>query len=66
MANVVDKKITVFDKLNLILINNNPEKISKMGYSKVFQDGKVISSVKKLNDGKITISMIDGQIETKI
>ena len=64
--NVVDKKITVFDKLNLILINNNPEKISKMGYSKVFQDGKVISSVKKLNDGKITISMIDGQIETKI
>ena len=64
--NIVDKKITTLDKLNLSLIGSNPEKISKMGYSKVFQDGKVINSVKKLKDGKIIVSMIDGQIESKI
>ena len=64
--NIVDKKITILDKLNLSLIGSNPEKISKMGYSKVFQDGKVINSVKKLKDGKIIVSMIDGQIESKI
>ncbi len=64
--NIVDKKITTLDKLNLSLIGSNPEKISKMGYSKVFQDGKVVNSVKKLKDGKIIVSMIDGQIESKI
>ena len=64
--NIVDKKTTTLDKYNLSLIGSNPEKISKMGYSKVFQDGKVINSVKKLKDGKIIVSMIDGQIESKI
>lgn len=64
--NIVDKKSTTLDKYNLSLIGSNPEKISKMGYSKVFQDGKVINSVKKLKDGKIIVSMIDGQIESKI
>ncbi|MCI5497811.1 MAG: exodeoxyribonuclease VII large subunit [Firmicutes bacterium] len=64
--NIVDKKTTTLDKYNLSLIGSNPEKISKMGYSKVFQDDKVINSVKKLKDGKIIVSMIDGQIESKI
>lgn len=54
------------DTLNTNLNNLNPMKISNMGYSKVFQDGKVVSKLKDISNENIKISMIDGDINCLI
>lgn len=63
---IFDNKNKILDKLLLTIENNNPEKISKMGYSKVFQNDKVINKISKINYGNASISMIDGEIECQI
>ncbi|MGN0960871.1 MAG: exodeoxyribonuclease VII large subunit [Christensenellales bacterium] len=61
---LIDKKSNLLDKLNLKLEGFNPSKIANMGYSKVIQNDKVISSIMKLDKMEpITISMIDGNIQ---
>ena len=38
-----------------------------MGYSKVFKDSKIVSSIEELNaEDNIRLSMIDGEINCKI
>jgi len=55
-------------KTNEIILNNfNPNKLADMGYSKVLQEGNVISRVKNLDINKnIELSMIDGNSKFKI
>ena len=64
--NFVDKYSNKLEKLNIVLETYNPNKIAQMGYSKVLQDGKVISSVKKIKNSCLKISMIDGTIDCNI
>ena len=63
---IFDNKNKILDKLLLTIENNNPEKISKMGYSKVFQNNEVINRISKISNENATISMIDGKIECQI
>lgn len=64
--NVLDKYLQNLEKIELKLNNNNPSKISSMGYSKVMQDGKAINKISKLNGQNAFISMIDGDKNCKI
>lgn len=64
--NKIDKNYQNLEKIELILGNNNPSKISNMGYSKVIQGGKVINSISNLHDGQTIISMIDGNKKCNI
>lgn len=64
--NVLDKYLQNLEKIELKLNNNNPSKISSMGYSKVMQDGKAINKISKLNGQNAIISMIDGDKNCKI
>ena len=59
----LENEINDVDKLNIRLENLNPNKLSNMGYSKVIQDNQVISKIKNINKDKLTISMIDGNID---
>lgn len=61
---LIDKKQNNLNQLELKLEHNNPKKISNMGYSKVFQNNKSVSSINDIKSGDLIISMIDGQIET--
>ena len=63
---IFDNKNKILDKLLLTIENNNPEKISKMGYSKVFQNNEVVNKISKISSGNAIISMIDGKIECQI
>lgn len=63
---VFENKNKILDKLLLTIENNNPEKISKMGYSKVFQNSQVVSKISKISNGNASISMIDGEVECQI
>lgn len=66
LESLLDKQINTVEKLELRLENFNPKKIANMGYSKVLQNGKVVSSIKNLSkEEPMTISMIDGNIECK-
>lgn len=62
----IEKSIQNLEKIEIKLENNNPVKLSKMGYSKILQNGKVINKISKINDDFATISMIDGEINCKI
>lgn len=66
ISNRIDKSYQNLDKIELILGNNNPSKISNMGYSKIIQGGKVINSISNLHDGETIISMIDGNKKCNI
>ena len=63
---IFDNKNKILDKLLLTIENSNPEKISKMGYSKVFQNNEVVNSISNINYGNASISMIDGEVECQI
>lgn len=67
---LIDKNIQskqhLLEKIDIKLNNNNPEKISKMGYCKVFQGDKAINKIKNLHEDIAEISMIDGNINCKI
>ena len=64
---LLDKNYNNLDKLNIKLENYNPNKISSMGYSKVFKNSKIINSISKLkSDDKLTLSMIDGEVDCVI
>ncbi len=67
LGNILDKYLQNLEKTELKLNNNNPSKISSMGYSKVMQDGKAINKISKLSNGQnAIISMIDGDKNCKI
>lgn len=63
---ILRNKENTLEKLKLIIDTTNPNKISNMGYSKVFQNGKVVNNVSKVSDEILTISMIDGSIKSKV
>lgn len=61
---LIDNAVHNLDKCQLRLAGLNPKKISEMGYSKVIQDGVVVSTIAGLDNAKpIKISMIDGNID---
>lgn len=62
----VDKLYQKLEKIELNLNNNNPKKISNMGYSKIIQNGNIVNKISKLKEDIATISMIDGTIDCKI
>lgn len=65
--NIVDGQVHNLEKLQLKLDGKDPSKLSTMGYSKVLQDGKVISRVSNLDAKKsIEISMIDGRVKGEL
>lgn len=64
---VIDKKKNILEKLSITLGNYNPEKIAKMGYSKVIKNGKAITSIKDISSGDdIKVSIIDGRFDCKV
>lgn len=64
---IFDKNTHILEKFELVLENYNPNKLSQMGYSKVLQNGKVISKIASIDKSQnIELSMIDGNIECKI
>jgi len=62
----IETKQSLIDNLNLKLESLNPNKLSNMGYSKILQDGCVISRTKDVNHDNLIISMIDGNIDCKV
>ena len=58
------EKITnIIEKLELI----NPLKVLKRGYSVVYKDDKIISSIKLINKGEnLKIKLADGMVNTKV
>lgn len=62
----IESKTSLIDNLNLKLENLNPKKLSDIGYSKVIQNGNVVSRVKDINNDKFVLSMIDGNIDCKV
>lgn len=64
--NALDLATKKIDTYSVSLNNFNPAKISNMGYSKVFQNGKVVSKIKDITMEDIKISMIDGDINCAI
>ncbi len=63
---IIDNKSKELEKIDIRMQNSNPEKISKMGYSKIIQEGKVINQISKIKGNDAIISMIDGEINCKI
>ena len=60
----VDRKVEIIKQR---IENYNPANLSAMGYSKVLQNNKVINSIGNLDkESDIVISMIDGEIKTKV
>ena len=66
MPSDFENKLGTLNNINIKLDGFNPRKLAHMGYSKVIQEGKVVSKVAELNNGDITLSMIDGNINCKI
>jgi exonuclease VII large subunit len=65
--NIIEKTQNKLDLLSVKLDIYNPAKISSMGYSKVLQKGKSVSSINKIDyDSAVTISMIDGNIDARL
>lgn len=61
---IADRQMHKLEKMQVVLDNKNPKKLSDMGYSKVMQDGKIVSMVALIDKSKdINISMIDGNIK---
>ena len=63
---ILDRNSKNLEKIEIKLDNNNPKKISNMGYSKVIQNGKVVNKISKLKGNSAIISMIDGKINCKL
>lgn len=63
---ILDRNSKNLEKIEIKLENNNPKKISNMGYSKVIQNGKVVNKISKLKGNSAIISMIDGKINCKL
>ncbi len=60
----VGKKIELIQQK---IENYNPKNLSQMGYSKVLQNNTVIRSINDIDkDGDLVVSMIDGEIKTKV
>lgn len=64
--NIIEDKSAILGNYDLILNKCNPIKLSQMGYSKLIQNGRVVSSTKDVSQGDIELSMIDGNIKAKI
>ncbi len=67
VTNKVDAKEKEAQKLLIKLEGLNPSKLSKLGYSKILQKGKVITVKKDIDiDDNLTISMTDGSLQAKV
>ena len=62
----LETKQGIIDNLNAKLESFNPVKLSKMGYSKIIQNGVVKSTTADIEKGNITLSMIDGNVDCKV
>ena len=61
------KTTSKLDIINNMITILNPKTMADKGYSKVYSNGKVVKSVKDVKiDDSLTISLIDGSIETKV
>lgn len=66
IENIVEDRHRELDKLSVKLDSLNPEKLSTLGYSKILQQGKIVTKTKNLDiDKEFTVSMIDGKINAK-
>ena len=64
---LIDKNYNNLDKLNIKLETFNPSKITKMGYSKVFKNSKIVNSIRQLKQNdSVRLSMIDGEVDCMI
>ena len=63
---ILDRNSKNLEKIEIKLDNNNPKKISNMGYSKVIQNNKVVNKISKLKGNNAIISMIDGKINCNL
>ncbi|MBE5738376.1 MAG: exodeoxyribonuclease VII large subunit [Clostridiales bacterium] len=67
VSEIINNKEKVLDKLFTKLESLDPKKLSSLGYSKILQDGRIVTKTKDLDKKKdITISMIDGKLSAKI
>lgn len=67
IESILDKKQHLMEVLGIRLESLNPRKIAYMGYSKVIQNGKVISLKNDLDTASnIKVSMLDGSVDCKI
>ncbi len=67
VPNRINEKEISLSTLSTILEGLSPMKLSNMGYSKVIQDGKVVSTVSKLNKEKdFVVSMLDGNVSARV
>lgn len=63
----IDDKEKTIDKLLIKIEGLNPNKLSKLGYSKILQNGRVITAKKDVNiDDPLSISMTDGSLQAKV
>ncbi len=66
IESIVDSREKELDKLSVKLDSLNPEKLSTLGYSKILQNGKIVTKTEGLDKEKeFTVSMIDGKINAK-
>lgn len=64
---VVKAKQKTLDELKIMLEGLNPNKLSTLGYSKILQNGKIVTKVADINkDDKFLISMTDGDLNAKV
>lgn len=64
---VVKAKQKTLDELKIMLEGLNPNKPSTLGYSKILQNGKIVTKVADINkDDKFLISMTDGDLNAKV
>lgn len=66
IESIIDVREKELDKLSVKLDSLNPEKLSTLGYSKILQNGKIVTKTASLDKEKeFTVSMIDGKINAK-
>ena len=64
LVDSVDKSVLM---LKQKIDNYNPTNLSNMGYSKVLQNDRVVAKINDLDKDKdVVISMIDGEVKTKV
>ncbi len=64
---VIQSKQKSLDELKIMLDGLNPNKLSTLGYSKILQNGKVITKTLDIEKNKtLTISMTDGNVDAKV
>lgn len=67
VSGYIDEKEKAIDKLLIKIEGLNPNKLSKLGYSKILQNGRVITAKKDVNiDHPLSISMTDGSLQAKV